>query len=114
MERTARTPHRAEILGMKKKAKKTRKLVNESGQPVDIALIDGYHFGDRVLEGVKFEVRLVKGKPKVAVSKKDKEYIKDYCPMALVWAQDFVEDQLLLDCPLIDPKTDEDVYVVEE
>jgi len=29
------------------------------GKNVESALLDGYHFGDRLLEGVMFEVRLV-------------------------------------------------------
>lgn len=38
-------------------------------RPVDVAIIDGYSVGDRLLDGVKFEVRIV-----------DDEFVVNVCP----------------------------------
>lgn len=52
------------------------KFVCDKCGKVDTVLVSGYHFGDRLLEGVVFRVKNVKGKPKVVEVTEGKEYFE--------------------------------------
>ena len=43
----------------------------------EMALLDGYDFGDTLLEGVMFEVRVNDGKMSIGVSDDDADYLSD-------------------------------------
>lgn len=43
--------------------------------PIPYALVDGYAFGDTILEGVMFKVELVKGKVKAVFAEPDNPYV---------------------------------------
>jgi hypothetical protein len=52
------------------------KFVCENCGPLDFAHMDGYGFGDTILEGVTFEVRISEGTTRVNVAAKDAKYFK--------------------------------------
>ena len=68
---------------------------------IDYVLVDGYSFGDRLLEGVMFMVKDENGKPKaIDVVPDAKEYFEEL--NTTVWlkrCEDFCEDLDLAECP---------------
>ncbi len=70
-----------------------KKFMTTKGQ-VDSAIIDGYTFGDRLLEGVKFIITIdKKGKFHAEVHPEDKSYMEDFNEKKwLKRAVEYVED----------------------
>lgn len=55
-------------------------FINETqAREVDVLYLDGYNFGDRLLEGVIFQIRVAPGGDNLAVSVdgQDEKYLKD-------------------------------------
>ena len=44
---------------------------------LEMAYLDGYAVGDTLLEGVRFEIRIVKGKVKATTHQDDADYMAD-------------------------------------
>jgi hypothetical protein len=67
---------------------------------LEYALVDGYGFGDRVLEGVYFEVRVVKGKISVSTCEAHKDYMGGLNEKKwMKEAKSFVKETDVLECP---------------
>jgi len=67
---------------------------------VDHLLIDGYGVGDRLLEGVQFEIRLVDGEVVVKVEEKAKRYFSQLNEgMWLKTVKELVEEEGYASCP---------------
>lgn len=68
--------------------------------PLEYALFDGYGIGDRLLEGVKFEIRPKGKKYEARTGENDKEYMSDLNEAK--WLKKIalaVEDDDILECP---------------
>lgn len=76
---------------------------------IDYVLVDGYYFGDRLLEGVNFKVKDKDGKPNsVGVTDECIEYFEDLNKNKwLKICDDFCEDLDIAQCP----KCGDDVVV---
>lgn len=68
---------------------------------IDHVLVDGYTFGDRILEGVMFEVRDKNGKPDaIGVTKECLDYFNDLNTKKWLKAcQGYCEDLDIAQCP---------------
>lgn len=67
---------------------------------VDHLLVDGYDFGDRLLESVLFEVRAVRGRPQVTVTAADAAYFQTLNTTRwLREARSYVRDADVFICP---------------
>jgi len=68
---------------------------------IDYVLVDGYAFGDRILEGVMFEVKDTNGKPDVlGVTKDCVDYFNDLNSRKWLKAcQEFCEGEDIGQCP---------------
>jgi hypothetical protein len=51
---------------------------NSNGDKVDEIKVDGYYYGDRLLESMPFYISLVDGHIKIRVAKKDQEWFKQF------------------------------------
>ena|SRR3990172_1706272 len=85
---------------------------NKCGE-IDHVTVDGYGFGERVLEGVLFEIRFAKGakKYKATVEASAKEYFSTLNEkMWLKQAEDYAKDADMASCP----KCGEDIVMNED
>mgnify|MGYP001605314644 CR=1 FL=1 len=57
--------------------KKFSHFEDDDGKRYSESKIDGYNFGDRLLEGVEFIIKIKDGDLVVSVDKEDKEYLSD-------------------------------------
>jgi len=66
-----------------------------------VFLIDGYHIGDTLLEGVTFRVQNVSGKPKChGVVDEDKDYFDNLNARKRIGiCEDFCKERDVLECP---------------
>lgn len=78
---------------------------------LDYVLMDGYPFGDRLLEGVMFEVRVdAKGKFSVKIDKDSAAYFSDLNQAKwLKAAKEYAKKNDIWTCP----KCSDDVYDIE-
>ena len=83
---------------------------------LEYALIDGYGVGDRILEGVMFEIRIVNDKPQVKpYDPSDKSYLEDLNEKKwLNVVKDSLKDEEFLQCPNCDADIDNPFYIHRE
>lgn len=75
------------------------------GKPVTTAYLDGYHLGDRKLEGVLFKFRLVKNKLTVRVVKEHSDYFAKlnqsfWLKRAVEYIHEDKDQELMADCKI--------------
>lgn len=81
----------------------------EDGQQLDTAIFDGYP--DRLLEGVKFDVRIVGGKLRASIHPDDAQYFSTL--NAKLWlerVENYIQDYDVFS----HPENGEDVYLVTD
>lgn len=92
-----------------------RRIMSEDG-PVEFGLMDGYHFGDRLLEGVMFKVTIDENdKIQVALEPDSEEYCKGL--NMVKWmkeAKTFAEEMDVLGHPDPSKRSEEDVWIEEQ
>ena len=69
------------------------------GQQHDHALLDGYHFGDRLLEGVMFEIRIADDGTFTATPCDSRELHGLDAPLWIKRATDYATKRDLFTCP---------------
>ena len=91
-----------------------RRIMSEDG-PVDFGLMDGYHFGDRLLEGVMFKVTIDENNEiKVELEPGSKDYCEGL--NMVKWmkeAKEFAEEIDVLSHPDPDKRSEQDVWIEE-
>lgn len=84
-------------------AEEAKKLKCDNCGEIDYVLVDGYDFGDRLLEGVMFEIRIVKGKYKAQVKKDCASYFDDLNTKKWLSECEFYAEELdVATCPKCD------------
>jgi hypothetical protein len=92
------------------------KIICENCGEIEHGLYDGYGVAERLLEGVKFEVRIKKSKFKeeivAKVQDQDKEYFKSNGISMSKWEKEVAD--CVKDEEVTCPHCKDDAYIVEE
>lgn len=94
---------------------KSMKIICDNCGEIEYGLYDGYGVAERLLEGVKFEVKIKKGKFQdeivAKVQEQDKSYFKDNGISMSKWEKEVVD--CVKDEEVECPHCGEDAYIVE-
>ena len=83
----------------------------EDGTQLDTAIFDGYYVGDRLLEGVKFIVKIQEGKLHAKIHPEDSDYFSTLNEKKwLKTVTDYVQDYDVFE----HPENGEEVYLVTD